>query len=141
MGALLNEFMRELAEIDFETSGARDTMEEIVGYAKYCGIHMSSSFDEDKNIATTYLKVPKESELLEEYEGVCRPMCGEVAAKIMKQLLVGYFNKFKIITITPVVKYKIEDKKWTLSDADKAKEDYEIAKKQYHEKMKAKKSG
>ena len=141
MGVLFNEFVEKMAEIEFETSGARDMMEEIVGYAKYCGIHMSTSLDEDNNIATTYLKVPKESELLEEYEGVCRPMCGEVAAKIMKQLLIGYFNKCMIITIKPVVKYKIYDKKWTLSDADKAKEDYEIAKKEYHEKMKAKNSG
>ena len=116
-------------------------MEELVGYAKYCGIYMKTSFDEDKSIGTIYLKVPKESELLEEYEGVCRPMCGEVAAKIIKQLIMGYCNKFKITTITPVVKYKVEDKKWTLSDADKAKEDYEIAKKEYHEKMKAKNSG
>ena len=138
MGQLYDEFAQSVckvfercAEEEYESNGYRKIMEKVVEDSRYWGIVMETKYDEANNIVYFYLTVPKNSQLLEEFEGVCTPMCGEVAAKIMKQRLLDYF-KFTDSIVN--VKYKINPYRelWTLEDADKALENYKKACAEYN---------
>jgi hypothetical protein len=106
----------------FKATGGEEKLIKLFRDIHYWGIDYVKH-DKDGNNVVIYVKVPKHSQLLEEYEGVCTPMAGETAAKILKQHILDYFGQ---TSFNIKVRFKIDNNKdpWTLEQADTALKNY-----------------
>jgi hypothetical protein len=107
----------------FKATGGEEKLIKLFRDIHYWGIDYVKH-DKDGNNVVIYFKVPKDSQLLEEYEGVCTTMAGETAAKILKSRIMDYFGSSTSFNIK--VRFKIDNNKdpWTLEQADTALKNY-----------------
>ena len=106
----------------FKATGGEEKLIKLFRDVHYWGTDYVKH-DKDGNNVVIYFKVPKNSQLLEEYEGVYTPMAGETAAKILKQHILDYFGQ---TNFNIKVRFKIDNNKdpWTLEQADTALKNY-----------------
>ena len=110
------------AEEEWKNSDAPKVLKKIMDDCAYWGCTVRVDYNEELNECTIYLKVPEESQLLEDIEGDdhYKQVAGINAAKLIKRKFLDYFNSNGLMSSNVTIKYKINPNidLWTTEMAD-----------------------